>query len=43
YNLGRDLVESYVDRKAVAGEDRWDAFRTLLTTPLAASDIEAAQ
>ncbi len=43
YNLGRDLVENYVDRKAAAGEDRWDAFRTLLTTPLAASDIEAAQ
>jgi hypothetical protein len=43
YNLGRDLVENYVGRKTAAGEDRWDAFRTLLTTPLAASDIEAAQ
>jgi hypothetical protein len=42
YNLGRDLVENYVRRKAVAGEDSWDAFRTLLTTPLAASDIEVA-
>ncbi len=43
YNLGRDLVENYVHRKVDGGEDRWDAFRTLLTTPLAASDIEAAQ
>ncbi len=43
YNLGRDLVENYVRRKAVGREDSWDAFRILLTTPLAASDIEAAQ
>ncbi len=43
YNLGRDLVENYVNRKAVGRVDTWLAFRTLLTTPLAASDIEAAQ
>jgi len=43
YNLGRDIVSDYIDRRATAGEDGWDAFRTLLTTPLAASDIKAAQ
>ncbi len=42
YNLGRDLVEGYVNRKVVGGADPWEAFRTLLTTPLAASDIKAA-
>ena len=39
YNLGRDLVEDYVSRKAVGGMDRWDAFEKLLTMPLSASDI----
>lgn len=43
YNLGRDIVEQYISRKAVGRQDTWGAFRTLLTTPLAASDIEAAQ
>ncbi len=41
YNLGRDLVEDYVARKAAGGMDRWDAFEKLLTTPLSASDIES--
>ncbi len=43
YNIGRDLVAGYVDRKAAKGMDRWEAFRTLLTTPMAASDIKAAK
>lgn len=43
YNLGLDLVESYVERKAGEDGDRWAAFETLLTTPLAASDIKAAK
>lgn len=43
YNLGRDIVEQYIQRKADIGQDRWDAFQTLLVTPLSASDIEAAQ
>ena len=43
YNLGRDLVAAYVERKAGEGGDQWAAFETLLTTPLAASDIETAQ
>lgn len=43
YNVGRDLVAAYVERQAALnGGDRWAAFETLLTTPLAASDIEAA-
>ncbi len=42
YNIGRDLVEDYVRRNAVGDQDRWGAFRTLLTTPLAASDIKAS-
>ncbi len=43
YNIGRDIVDGYIQRKADSGEDRWDAFQTLLMTPLSASDIEAAQ
>ncbi len=42
YNLGRDLVEDYINRIAVGRVDTWSAFQTLLTTPLAASDIMAA-
>ncbi len=41
YNVGRDLAADYVERNAVGGRDRWDAFETLLTTPLSASDIAA--
>jgi hypothetical protein len=41
YNLGRDLAAAYVERNAVNGRSRWDAFETLLTTPLSASDIAA--
>lgn len=39
YNLGRDLVEAYVERAAVQGRDKWDVFGHLLTTPLSASDL----
>ena len=43
YNVGRDLVEAYVERQAeLNGGDRWAAFETLLTTPLSASDIARA-
>lgn len=42
YNVGRDLVAAYVERQAALnGGDRWAAFSTLLTTPMAASDIAA--
>ncbi|MBT8471617.1 MAG: hypothetical protein HKN14_14935 [Marinicaulis sp.] len=41
YNLGRDLVENYIERLAADSGDRWGAFETLLTTPLAASDLAA--
>lgn len=42
YNLGRDLVAGYVARQSKDnGGDRWAAFKTLLTTPLSASDIAA--
>lgn len=43
YNLGRDIVEDYVNKKAVGRQDTWGAFHTLLTTPLSASDIIAAE
>ena len=43
YNIGRDIVSDYVSRKADGGMDRWEAFETLLTTPLSASDIQAAE
>ncbi|WP_375203845.1 hypothetical protein [Hyphococcus sp.] len=40
YNVGRDLVEGFVEREAAKnGGDRWSAFAILLTTPLSASDI----
>lgn len=39
YNLGRDLVAAYIAAGSEDGEGRWEAFETLLTTPLAASDI----
>ncbi|WP_375208176.1 hypothetical protein [Hyphococcus sp.] len=43
YNVGRDLVEAYVERQAeLNGGDRWAAFETLLTTSLSASDIAQA-
>jgi len=43
YNLGRDLVEGFVEHAAALnGGDRWAAFETLLTTPLSASDIAQA-
>ncbi len=43
YNLGRDLVEGFVERQAeLNGGDRWAAFETLLTTPLSASEIAQA-
>jgi len=41
YNLGRDIVKAYVERNA--GGNAWTAFETLLTTPLAASDLQAAK
>lgn len=41
YNLGRDLVANYVAAAERKGTDRWDAFETLLKTPLAASDLAA--
>ena len=40
YNLGRDLVEAYIERRA--GDDparRWDEFLRLLSEPIAASDL----
>lgn len=39
YELGRDLVAGFVERNSNETTSRWDAFETLLTTPLAASDI----
>ncbi len=41
YNLGRDLVAAYVEGQATGENERWQAFETLLTTPLSASDIAA--
>ena len=39
YNLGRDLVADYVERRVAAGGDRWSVFKELLTTPVSASDL----
>lgn len=43
YNLGRDIVEDYVESGAAESKDRWEAFESLLKTPLAASDLRAAE
>ena len=43
YNLGLDLVDAYIERRVAAGADRWAVFETLLTTPLAASDLVTAE
>ncbi|WDI30772.1 hypothetical protein PUV54_12495 [Hyphococcus flavus] len=42
YNLGRDIVEDYIERTAEDAGGRWEAFETLLTTPLSASALEGA-
>ncbi len=42
YNVGRDLVASYVQRAQAAGEEPWDAFGALLKTPRPASALTAA-
>ncbi len=40
YNLGEDLVQSYVEREAGGDvEARWDAFERLLSTPLTPADL----
>jgi len=39
YNLGRDLVERYVQKGVSDNKDAWAVFEQLLTTPLAASDL----
>ena len=41
YNLGLDLVGEYIEGEMKNGSDRWDAFQTLLSTPLAASDLQS--
>ncbi|MCP3961059.1 MAG: hypothetical protein GY719_24705 [bacterium] len=41
YNLGKDLVQSYVEKQA--GDDaekRWEVFRQLLSSPRLPSDLE---
>ena len=43
YNLGRDLVEAYVAANVSEERDAWEVFRRLLSTPLSASDLAAAQ
>ncbi len=42
YNLGLDIVEAYIDAEVSAGLTPWEAFEKLLTTPMAASDIQQA-
>jgi len=41
YNVGRDVVAAYIKRNAVDGKSTWDAFETLLETPMPASTIAA--
>jgi hypothetical protein len=42
YNLGRDMVKQYVERKAGPGashERRWEVFRELLSSPALPADL----
>lgn len=39
YNLGRDLVAKWVERRAATPADRWAAFRSLLSTPRLPGDL----
>jgi hypothetical protein len=42
YNLGRDMVKQYVERKAGSGashERRWEVFRELLSSPALPADL----
>ena len=39
YNIGRDLVADFIEETTSDDVSAWDAFATLLSTPLAASDI----
>ncbi|HEX6644694.1 MAG TPA: hypothetical protein VF037_08450 [Gemmatimonadales bacterium] len=39
YNLGRDLVARWVERQGSSPEDRWRAFRALLSTPRLPADL----
>jgi hypothetical protein len=43
YNLGRDLVADWVDRHGKSPEERWAAFRTLLSTPRLPGDLAASE
>ncbi|HEU4830043.1 MAG TPA: hypothetical protein VFT04_12695 [Gemmatimonadales bacterium] len=43
YNLGRDLVESWVERQGNTPAARWAAFRALLSTPRLPGDLTAAR
>lgn len=40
YNLGRDIVRDYLSAMAVGRQTTWGAFKLLLTTPMAASDLK---
>jgi hypothetical protein len=41
YNLGRDMVGQYVERKAGTDErKRWDVFEELLSTPRLPSSLK---
>jgi hypothetical protein len=42
YNLGKDLVEAYIDRRKAEGADAWAAFEELLTNPDPASALVPA-
>ena len=40
YNLGRDLVAAWVERRGNSPSERWSAFRMLLSTPGLAGELE---
>ena len=42
YNIGRDLVESYIERERAKGVDPWSAFEALLKSPDALSMLAPA-
>lgn len=41
YTLGQDVIRDWVDMRVEGGQDRWDAFRYLLNTPVTIGQLQA--
>ena len=41
YNLGQDMAKAYVERQGATRAEHWAAFRDLMSSPRAPSDLLA--